>query len=94
MTSAFVILVSDAIGTGDSGPDWAAKPRDGTDTAPWPVDGHGSVGLDPATRSEAGTFGVSDGCDSGRSMRAATASPAAARSNATTATPSAHQRPR
>src|SRR5665213_665751 len=63
-TTAVVILVSEAMGTGISGPDWALNPRDGTTTAPWPFAGHGSTGFAPGTTAAAvtmawGTVGAS-----------------------------------
>ncbi len=70
-TTAVVILVSEATGTGISGPDWALNPRDGTTTAPWPFAGHGSIGGAPGTTVAAVTMAWGTVGASGALMRCA-----------------------
>ncbi len=89
-TRALVILVSEAMGTADSGPDCAAKPRAGTDTAPWPVVGQGRDGLAPGTTNDSGRPGVTTGRASGRLIRCAPTRPAATSTRTTTAVTTAH----
>ena len=68
-TTAVAILVSDATGTGDSGPDCTAYPREGMDTAACPPGGQGSCGADPGTTSDACRTVAMAGCRNGRVAR-------------------------
>ena len=86
ITRALVIFVSEAMGTGASGPDCSEYPRAGMAMAPCPLAGHGRDGLAPATVTWADTPTCRAGAVRGRLIRTAPAQVTETRTSTATRT--------